>query len=306
MIRLEELPPDQRAVLSLLLSQRKRYGEVASTLGIAPGAVHDRAHAALAVLAPAQARHLDAPARERIGEYLLGQQSDEQAAATKAGLARSAPQRAWARALAVELVKLTPEPLPEIPESAPAVSRRGGAALLAALGALVAVIVIVVLRSGGSGSGHGAHQSASDGGAPTESTRTSTTESQGGSGSASAAGAGKVKIEKVAVLKPPHGGLAKGGAIIGTENGRPGLELLASGLAPTHGFTYVVWLLGKAHGEAIPLGRIASVKAGGRIDTAELLTTRTSSIAGIEITHETSTRPSHPGIVVLKGSFVSG
>ena len=52
MSRLDELPPDQRAALSLLLRQRKSYGEVASMLGIGEQAVHDRAHAALAVLAP--------------------------------------------------------------------------------------------------------------------------------------------------------------------------------------------------------------------------------------------------------------
>ena len=56
--RLDELPPDQRATLSLLLRQRKTYAEVAVLLGIAETAVHDRAHAALAVLAPRQAREL--------------------------------------------------------------------------------------------------------------------------------------------------------------------------------------------------------------------------------------------------------
>ena len=52
MSRLDELPPDQRAALSLLLRQRKSYAEVATLLGISERAVHDRAHAALAVLAP--------------------------------------------------------------------------------------------------------------------------------------------------------------------------------------------------------------------------------------------------------------
>ena len=64
MSRLDELPPDQRAALSLLLRQHKSYAEVAALLGIAERAVHDRAHAALAVLAPAQARELT-PERAR-------------------------------------------------------------------------------------------------------------------------------------------------------------------------------------------------------------------------------------------------
>src|SRR6185312_5761927 len=67
MSSIDELPPDQRAALSLLLRQHKSHEEVAQMLGIAPQAVHDRAHAALAVLAPAQARQLDAGQREEIG-----------------------------------------------------------------------------------------------------------------------------------------------------------------------------------------------------------------------------------------------
>ncbi len=53
MSRLDELPPDQRAALSLLLQQRKTYAQVAALLGIPERAVHDRAHAALAILVPA-------------------------------------------------------------------------------------------------------------------------------------------------------------------------------------------------------------------------------------------------------------
>ena len=74
MSRLDELPPDQRAALSLLLRQRKSYAEVAALLDIPERAVHDRAQAALAVLAPRQARELTAEQRESIGDYLLGQQ----------------------------------------------------------------------------------------------------------------------------------------------------------------------------------------------------------------------------------------
>jgi hypothetical protein len=115
MIRIEELSPDQRAVLSLLLRQRKRYDELAAALDVPASAVHDRAHAALAVLAPGKARLIEQPVREQIGEYLLGQQDEEQAAATKASLANSSAAREWARALAVELSKLAAQPLPEIP-----------------------------------------------------------------------------------------------------------------------------------------------------------------------------------------------
>ena len=100
MSRLDELPPDQRAALSLLLAQRKSYAEVATLLAIEEGAVHDRAHAALALLAPSQARELEAERREEVGDYLLGQQpSVADRLATRAYLGGSEPAREWARSI---------------------------------------------------------------------------------------------------------------------------------------------------------------------------------------------------------------
>ncbi|MFZ2049372.1 MAG: sigma factor-like helix-turn-helix DNA-binding protein [Solirubrobacteraceae bacterium] len=325
MIRLEQLPPDQRAVLSLLLRQRKGYEEVASILGVAPEAVHDRAHAALAVLAPAQARLVDAAQRERIGEYLLGQQSDQGAAATKTYLAGSTPAREWARALAVELVKLASEAMPEIPDAqasppAPAspavprggssddggsqpvpspVSRRGGALLLTGIVLVVAVVVAIVLSSGG-GSGNG-NQAASR---SSEQTTTSTTGSAGQSSSKSSGESSKVKVEKLAEMKPVSGGgSAKGYAAIVAKGSTHAVEIEANGLAPTEGFSYVVWLTG-SKGEFSAIGRVPSVNSSGHFRVIEALAQAASSVAGIEITRETSAHPSSPGSIVLKGSFV--
>ena len=44
MTRLDQLPPDQRAALSLLLRQQKSYAEVAALLGISEQAIRERAH----------------------------------------------------------------------------------------------------------------------------------------------------------------------------------------------------------------------------------------------------------------------
>src|SRR6516164_6976264 len=108
MSRLDDLPQDQRATLSLLLRQRKDYAEVASLLGIEQRAVHDRAHSALAVIAPREAREL-------IAEHLLGQQTSMGGRLrTRTYLEGTAPARAWARAIATELAPLTVAPLPEI------------------------------------------------------------------------------------------------------------------------------------------------------------------------------------------------
>jgi hypothetical protein len=335
MTTLEQLPPDQRAVLSLLLRQRKRYEQVATVLGISPEAVHDRAHAALAVLAPRQARLLDPDARETIGDYLLGQQDDGQAAATKTYLAGSTPAREWARALAVELVKLAAEAVPEIPAareqtvapertaapertvapersaapertvapertaapgSASPISRRGGAILLGAIVAIAAVVVAIALSSGGSATDN---KSGARNGEQVSSTKSGAAET-GGKGSAKA----KAKLEKAAALKAAQpGGSAEGAALIASEGSKRALYLTAKGLAATEGFSYVVWLLPKT-GQPIVFGRTPSVSSKGTLQAAEVLTQEPSTLSGVEITRETATHPSRPGTVVLKGDFV--
>jgi hypothetical protein len=134
MSRLDDLPPDQRATLSLLLRRGKSYAEVAAMLDIEERAVHDRAHAALAVLATAKARELSAEQREQIGDYLLGQRTGlAERLATRTYLEGSPPARAWALALAAALAPLaTGAPLPEIPaatrQAASTGDDRGGAA----------------------------------------------------------------------------------------------------------------------------------------------------------------------------------
>lgn len=308
MTTLEQLPPDQRAVLSLLLRQRRRYEEVAATLGLGADAVHDRAHAALAVLAPSQARLLDHAERERIGEYLLGQQSAQEAAATKAYLAGSAPAREWARALAVELVKLAAGSVPEIPDAAqeapaatptaepispsstPPISRRGGAVLLGVIAILAVVAIAIVLSSGkGGGSGNGSRSSDTKSSASQTETK----------------GAGKAKLEKEAALKATQpGSKAEGAAFIATEGTKRALYMAAKGLPASNGFSYVVWLI-PTDGKPFPLGRTPSVGAKGNVQAIELLPVEPSTLSGVELTRETSPRPSAPGTVVLKGTFKS-
>ena len=114
MARLDQLPPDQRAVLQLLLKQGKSYGEIASVLKIERSAVKARAHDALAALGPEDA-DLSEDRRDEIGDHLLGQQDTGQQAATRSFLEGSPAGRAWARVVASELRDLAPDRLPEIP-----------------------------------------------------------------------------------------------------------------------------------------------------------------------------------------------
>ena len=133
MSRLDNLPPDQRAALSLLLSQRKDYAEVAALLHIGERAVHDRAHAALALLAPREARGLTPEGREEVGEYLLGQSAGLGKRLRARNLLDASPEaQAWARAVTAELTPLASAPLPEIPDGPAATNGAVGAPAWAA------------------------------------------------------------------------------------------------------------------------------------------------------------------------------
>src|ERR1700683_1956890 len=113
MASIESLPPDQRAVLQLVLQRGRSYDDIAQLLSIDSGAVRQRAHAALDALGP-QTR-VDPEHRAQITDYLLGQQSEADAAQTRERLAGSASERAWGRGVASGLGPLAGGSLPEIP-----------------------------------------------------------------------------------------------------------------------------------------------------------------------------------------------
>jgi hypothetical protein len=113
MASLESLPPDQRAVLQLVLQRGRTYDQIADMLSIDRAAVRQRALQALDAIGP-QTRV--APERRAIiTDYLLGQLPERVSADTRDRLAESASERAWARVIASELSPLSSKPLPEIP-----------------------------------------------------------------------------------------------------------------------------------------------------------------------------------------------
>jgi hypothetical protein len=324
MSRLDDLPPDQRATLSLLLRSRKSYADVAELLDIAPRAVHDRAHAALAVLAARQARGLPAERREEVGDYLLGQRSGvAERLATRTYLQGSPEARAWAEALSDELAPLASDPLPEIPgESAPAPqadaasaaseqsartgaggaprrslpsppsSRTGGALLLAAIVAVI-VVAVVLIANGGGGSSHSSSSAAAE--APS---------STGSTGTTSTSGA-KAKEDKRISLRPPNASSrAAGVAEVLSEGSQYAFYLAAEHLPPSKGkgFFYAVWLYNSPSSHEA-LGRSPEVNAKGSLQGGALLPKDAGKYHTMLLTRETSTRPTSPGPVVLRGSF---
>ena len=127
----DELPPDQRATLKLLLCERLRYADIASSLDIDPRAVEVRAYAALAALAPELAKPLSAEARKRVGDLLLGQLHDEEEiVSAKLQVAASDAETRWAAALTAHLralpgAQLDVPPLEQARESPPREQARG-------------------------------------------------------------------------------------------------------------------------------------------------------------------------------------
>jgi hypothetical protein len=317
MSRLDELRPDQRAALSLLLRQRKRYDEVAALLGIPERAVHDRAHAAIAVLAPRQARALAAEQRAQIADYLLSQQDGvAERLATRGVLAASEPARAWALEIARELAPLADGPLAEIPpaaappsaaaggapsasvarepastapaehrlaapEAALPSSRLGGALVLAGIVAAV-VVAVVLLTSGGS-----SHTT------KTKTTSTSKTATNG------------PKIEQRVALKSPNPSSSAIALVeILSEGGKRAFYIAAEHLPPSRGFFYVIWLYNSASSSE-PLSRAPSVGSNGRMAGGSFLPSNASSFRELIVTRETASRPTHPGPIALRGAFTA-
>jgi hypothetical protein len=320
MSRLDDLPPDQRATLSLLLRRRKSYAEVASLLDIPQQAVHDRAHAALAVLAARQARELSAQRREEVGDYLLGQRAGvAERLATRTYLEGSPEARAWAHALSGELAALTSSPLPEIPGpgepqapdtgdthdpgalrddvpparsgAAPRRSRTAGALLL---GVIVAVIVVAVVLIAGSGGSSSNSQTSSQ-------AATSTAASTAATGTNGA----KAKEDKRITLRPADSSSrAVGVAEVLSEGSQQAFYMAAEHLPPSKGkgFFYAVWLYNSPSSHEA-LGRSPEVGANGSLQGGALLPKDAGRFHTMLLTRETSTRPSRPGPIVLRGAF---
>ena len=311
MSRLDELPPDQRAALSLILRQRKSFGEVATLLGIAERPVHDRAHAALAVLAPRQARGLTDAQRADVGDYLLGQQPGvAERLRTRTLLGSSEPARAWAQAIAAELAPLADGALPEIPPAAgagasdadagdapeappaapspmglsPPSSRLGGALLLAALVVAVVVAVILITTSGGGSS------------AKTNAARKS---------AAAASKAGPTVSATLPLHSPSPGSNTVGVVAVLSEKGKHAFYIEAQHLPATHSFYYAIWLYNsptsaRALSKGPPVGTTHKLAGGSALPT------NAGEYHEILLTRETNSHPTQPGTVVLQGAFNLG
>jgi hypothetical protein len=325
MSRLDDLPPDERATLSLLLRQGKSYAQVAALLSIPESAVRDRAHAALASLAGgdepgAKKSEPTAARREDIGDYLLGQQTSAGArTATRAYLEDSAEGRAWAAALAGGLAPLASQPLPEIPdgrvqrapdkpagkhaddlEASPSADQPPGPSRIRLPGSLpssrlggalllgliaVAAIVAIILSVGGGGSHSGTASRASAG-------ATSTTSK----------GSGPTEDGRFTLTPTNPASKAIGEVELLSEGNKRAFYIAADHLPPSRGFFYAIWLYNSPTSHQA-LSRSPPVGSNGRLEGGALLPSNAGEFHRMLVTRETNSRPARPGPVVLSGPF---
>jgi hypothetical protein len=337
MSRLDHLPPDQKAALSLVLRRRDSYADLAAVLKISERAVHDRAHAALAMLAPTEARALTAEQRDEIGEYLLGQQRDEVGrAATVRLLEGSAEALAWARALAAALEPIADgalaqalEPLahgaladipgeaatapaarapdestaapatapPKAASRAPSQPSGAGASASRRAGAILLVVLVAVAVGAVFGI-----KSLSGGSSHRSTAGAAGKQVQQGATGAASAATGAPQAVRVTLRPATAGSRALGVAMILSESTTFLFEVVAEKLPPSNGFVYAVWLY-NSPASAEPVGKSPAVHSDGRLRADGLLPANAAGYKHLIVTRETSNNPSHPGPVVLSGEI---
>jgi len=302
MARIDDLRPDQRATLQLLLQQGRSYDEIAQMLRIERRAVRERARAGLDVLGPEDPEGLELAEQDDVADYLLGQQSASRRAQTRELLSRSAPARAWARVVASELRPLAGDGLPDIPAEAAEVdeafdalnarkehrehvqrsSRRGGILLLAGLAALLAVLIVLVVRSG------------DDDPEPAANTgRTSTQAAPAGEAFAAQAN-----------LEPVQGFArnAEGAVIVTRQGDQAAVALALQGMPEPRGINYGVWLRsGEAAQPAVFL-RPQDVR-NGRAQGELPLRFDPSAATEVIVTRENDENVQRPGRVLMRGQL---
>jgi hypothetical protein len=114
----EQLPADQRAIIELVLKRGRSYDSLSDMLAMPSSRVRELARDALVELAPHTAGRVDPDWQAQVADYVLGQQSGAESAATQGHLRRSEPARAWLLSLMDSLDQLYANgSRPELPEA---------------------------------------------------------------------------------------------------------------------------------------------------------------------------------------------
>lgn len=314
---LDNLNDKQRAVLQLLLRQDKSYEDIAGLLKSEPAKIRARARGAIAAVGP-DATDIGDERRDEIADYLLGQQTATQRAATREYLRGSSAGRSWARNAASALAPLAGDALPDIPaereevaEAFDALQRRtarqeqvkrssqlGTKLLLAGVGVVLGVAVILALSIGG-------------GGDPEPGSATTPPGTSTSAGVQTTPTGDKFEVVSQGTLQAPEGGDsdAKGQVAIVRfpDNNQFRLALQATGLPPssTRGSAYGVWLYSSDDKKQFLGFPDTTVGKDGRLETVSDLSPDTPAYGAVLLTRETAEEPKQPGTLVLAARMIT-
>ena len=130
MATLDQLPPEQRAIVELVIQRGRSYETLAEVLQVPQARVRELAREALTELSPRTAQRVDIDRRGQVADYLMRQQSADEERATRDYLKESEAARAWALSLLDSLDPLYANgSAPSVPEPA---AGGGGATAVAA------------------------------------------------------------------------------------------------------------------------------------------------------------------------------
>jgi hypothetical protein len=317
MASIESLNDGQRAVLQLLLRQGKSYDHLAVLLKSDPAGVRGRARGAVAAVAP-DAGEIGDDRRDEISDYLLGQQTASQRAATREYLESSPAGRSWARAAATALEPIGGDTLPDIPaereevaEAFDALDRRtarqeevqkssqlGTRLIYAGIGVVLAIAIILAFKLGG-------------GDDPATTASTATTPSTTNANVQTTPTGDQFEVVAQGTLTPPKDGDANATGQVAIvrfpDNNQFRLALQATGLTPSsaRGSAYGVWLYtsdDKKQFLGFPDKRVGK---DGKLETVSDLSPDTPAYGAVLLTRETADQPTTPGKLILVARMVT-
>lgn len=338
MASLDSLPPDQRAVLQMVLGRGRGYDDIAAMLSIDRAGVRDRALAALDALGPAT--KVSAQRRHLIVDYLLGQLPPRIAEETRNHIAQSASERAWARVVSSELAPLASGPMPEIPTEAVPEPEPEPAAPEPVPDREPAATAATKAEPEQIPTDHGVREPAPAGRTPRvsrlggaillglgaavviavvvifvvnsgSSTKhhptaglTSSTPSASTTSASTTASTAAKPVAQINLVSPTGSKTTAGIAEVLKRGKTNAVAIVGQGLpANTKHDAYAVWLYNSST-SAVRLGFVnPGVSSNGRLETAGGLPANAASYKQLLVTLETSSNPHSPGKIVLQGTL---
>ncbi|MEA2480553.1 MAG: hypothetical protein QOJ07_2475 [Thermoleophilaceae bacterium] len=310
MTAFDQLAPEGRAVLELVLKRGRSYAKVADMLDMRAADVAELAHEALEDLTPVSSRGVDGEWRGAVGNFVLGQTTRGEEAEARDWLRRSEAARTWALSLVDVLTGVAKDGvLPEITDIKPERTRPARKAvpvdrrLTAGLGALAAALAIALIVSLASGGGDdkksGGSSAAAAAAAPTGAAAAS-----GAPGATGAQGAQATpKAESQGTLKPEPGETATGPAGIYAQGTRKILVVQAK-LQPVNVKTeaYEVWLW-NSNADVQPIG-VQGTDSKGVMQGAAELPKNYAHFKNVVVSREkTGTSPKAPTHLVARAAL---